>query len=148
MAVFRDLPYGNQRFLVDLGDGTTGVQASFSEVLLPDISIDVIEYRNGSDKAYGTRKLPGISKYGDVTLKRGVTGALNLYSWIDQVRKGDANFRRTVTISLLAEDLTPVFTWKLQRAWPAKYSFGELNAQGTDVAIEELVLVYEALEVE
>jgi phage tail-like protein len=54
-----------------------------------------------------------------------------------------------VTISLLSEDLgAVVFTWKLLHAWPVKYSFGDLNAKGTDVAIEELVLAYERLEIE
>jgi phage tail-like protein len=53
-----------------------------------------------------------------------------------------------VTISLLADDLTPVLTWKLLRSWPVKYSFADLNAKGTDVAIEELVLAYERLEME
>jgi phage tail-like protein len=74
---------------------------------------------------------------------------LNLYEWIDQLRNGDANARRTVTIALLSEDLTEVvLTWILLRAWPVKYSFGDLNAKGTGVVIEELVLAYERLEME
>jgi hypothetical protein len=76
-----------------------------------------------------------------VTLRRGIIGSLNLYSWINQVRNGDANARRTVTISLLSEDLANVvLTWKRLRTWPVKYAFADLNAKGTDVAIEELVL--------
>lgn len=149
MAVLRDAPYGNQHFRVDLGTGDAGPAAGFSHVVLPDISIDVIEYRTGNDKESGTRKLPGLAHYSDVTLKRGVIGSLDLYNWINQVRNGDGNARRTVTISLLSEDLTNVvLTWKLLRAWPVKYSFGDLNAKGTDVAIEELVLAYERLEME
>ena len=148
MAIFRDLPYGDQHFRVDLGDGAEGPAAGFSEVVLPDISIDVIEYRNGNDKESGTHKLPGLARYENVILRRGIIGSLNLYDWINQVRNGDANARRTVTITLLSEDLTAVLTWKLLRAWPVKYSFGDLNAKGTDVAIEELVLAYERLEME
>ena len=149
MAILRDLPYGNQHFRVDLGDGGEGAAAGFSQVVLPDISMDVIEYRNGNDKESGVRKLPGLARYDNVTLRRGLIGSLNLYTWINQVRNGDANARRTVTIALLAEDLTAVvFTWKLLRAWPLKYRFGDLNAKGTDVAIEELVLAYERLEIE
>ena len=149
MATLRDLPYGNQHFRVDLGDGGEGSAAGFSQVVLPDIAIDVIEYRNGNDKESGTRKLPGLARYDNVTLRRGIIGSLNLYAWINQVRNGDANARRTVTISLLAEDLTAVvLTWKLLRAWPVKYRFGDLNAKGTDVAVEELVLAYERLEME
>ncbi len=149
MAILRDHPYGNQHFRVDLGAGADGPEAGFSEVVLPDISVDVIEYREGNDKESGTHKLPGLARYDNVILRRGVIGSLNLYDWINQVRNGDANARRSVTITLLSEDLTQVvFTWKLLRAWPVKYSFGDLNAQGTDVAIEELVLAYERLEIE
>jgi phage tail-like protein len=149
MATLRDLPYGNQHFLVDLGGGTAGAAAGFAQVVLPDIAIDVIEYRSGNDKTSDIHKLAGLSKCNDVVLRRGVIGSLNLYEWINQVRNGDANARRTVTISLLSEDLaTVVLVWKLLRAWPRKYSFGELNAKGTDVAMEELVLAYERLEME
>lgn len=148
MAVQRDVPYGNQHFLVDLGDGGQGPAAGFSHVVLPDISIDVIQYRTGNDKESGTHKLPGLTHYGNAILRRGIIGSLNLYAWINQVRNGDANARRNVTISLLADDLTPVLTWKLLRSWPVKYSFADLNAKGTDVAIEELVLAYERLEME
>ena len=148
MATLRDAPYGNQHFLVDLGAGDASPAAGFSHVVMPDISIDVVEYRTGNDKESGVHKLPGLTRYSNVTLKRGVIGSLDLYNWINQVRNGDANARRSVTITLLAEDLTPVLTWKLLRAWPVKYSFGDLNAKGTDVAIEELVLAYERLEME
>ncbi len=149
MAVLRDLPYGNQHFRVDFGDGAEGPAAGFSHVVLPDISIDIIEYRTGNSKESGTQKLPGLARYDNVILRRGIIGSLNLYAWINDVRNGDVNAKRTVTITLLSEDLTSVvLTWKLLRAWPAKYSFGELNANGTDVAIEELVLAYERLEME
>ena len=149
MAILRDLPYGNQHFRVDFGDGAEGPAAGFSQVVLPDISIDIIEYRTGNSKESGTQKLPGLARYDNVVLRRGIIGSLNLYAWINDVRNGDVNARRTVIITLLSEDLTSVvLTWKLLRAWPVKYSFGDLNAKGTDVAIEELVLAYERLEME
>src|SRR6202030_3423038 len=121
MAILRDLPYGNQHFRVDLGEGAEGPAAGFSQVVLPDICLDIIEYRNGNDKESGTRKLPGLARYDNVILRRGIIGSLNLYDWINQVRNGDANARRNVTITLLSEDLTAVLTWKLFRAWPVKY---------------------------
>lgn len=148
MAVLRARPYGNQHFLVDLGTGNTTVDA-FAEVIIPGISIDVIEYRTGGDKENGVRKIPGLSRYGDVTLRRGIIGSLDLYNWINDVRNGDANAARTVTIQLLSEDhATVAVTWKLLRAWPAKFSGPHLEGKGTDVAIEELVLAYERLEME
>jgi len=149
MAVLRARPYGNQRFLVDLGTGNTAApEAAFCEVILPGISIDVIEYRTGSDKEHGVNKLPGLARYPDVTLRRGIIGSLDVYSWINEVRNGAPNARRTVTIQLLSEDGTPVLTWKLLRAWPSKFSGPALDAKGTDVAMEELVLSYERLEME
>ena len=150
MAVQRAQPYSNRHFLVDLGTGNnTGPEAAFSEVIIPGISIDVIEYRTGGDKENSVRKVPGLAKNGDVTLKRGIIGSLNLYQWINDVRNGDVNAHRTVTIQLLSEDLTTVaMTWKLLRAWPVKYTGPTLDAKGTDVAMEELVLAYERLEME
>jgi phage tail-like protein len=148
MAVLRAHPYGNQHFLVDLGVGNAGPEAAFCEVIIPGISIDVVEYRTGSSKETGVQKLPGLARYPDITLRRGILGSLDLYSWINDVRNGASNAARTVTIQLLSEDRTTVLTWKFLRAWPAKYSGPILDAKGTDIAIEELVLAYERLEME
>jgi phage tail-like protein len=149
MAVLRAHPYGNQHFLVDLGTGNTaGPEAAFCEVILPGISIDVVEYRTGNSKETGVQKLPGLARYPDVILRRGIIGSLDLYQWINDIRNGASNAARTVTIQLLSEDGAPVLTWKLSRAWPSKYSGPDLDAKGTDVAIEELVLSYERLEME
>ncbi len=150
MAVLRERPYSNFNFLVDLGTGESeSVQAGFEEVILPELSIELIEYRNGNEKGSGVRKMPGLVKSSDVTLKRGVIGSLDLYQWIDQVRKGDGNPYRTVVISLQNEDRSAiVLTWRLRNALPVKYGFSNLNAKGNDVLIEELVLAYETLEIE
>ena len=149
MAVLRDRPYGDFNFLVDIGTGTEGPEAGFSEVLMPEASIHVIEYRNGNDKELGTRKIPGLVRYGNVTLKRGVMGSLNLYQWFNQVRDGDVNAYRTVVIQLQNEDRTQiVWTWKLLRAWPVRYRSSDLNGKGQDTVIEELELTYERLEIE
>jgi len=145
MAVLRNRPYGNYNFLVDFGDGNGG----FSEVIIPGIVIDVIEYRNGNDPENAVRKIPGTHKVPDVTLKRGLVGALELYAWINGVRNGDVNAVRDVVIQLQSEDhSTVVWTWRLRRAWPSRYSFGPLVAKGKDVAIEEMALTYERLEIE
>ncbi len=150
MAVLRDRPYGQFNFLVDLGTGVTeGPEAGFQECSEISMSVDVIEYRNGNDRENGPRKVTGLNRVSDVTLRRGIIGSLNLYSWLDEVRNGDQNALRTVTISLQNEDHTAiVMTWKLLRARPVKHTSGPLNAKGTDVAMEELVLAYERLELE
>lgn len=150
MAVMRDRPYSQFNFLVDLGDGVTeGPHAGFQEVSGIGMEVVLVEYRNGNSKENSVMKIPGLVKVADVTLKRGIIGSLNLYQWIDQVRNGDQNAVRNVTIRLQSEDRTDVVqTWKLLRARIVKHTSGPLNAKGTDVAIEEMVLAYERLELE
>jgi phage tail-like protein len=150
MAVLRDRPYAQFNFLVDLGTGTTdGPEAGFQECSQIATTVDVIEYRNGNDKENSVRKITGLNKAADVTLKRGVIGSLNLYQWLDQIRNGDQGALRTVVIRLMNEDHSQVAQeWRLLRARIVKYGAGPFNAKGNDVAIEELVLAYERLEVE
>jgi phage tail-like protein len=150
MAVLRERPYAQFNFLVDLGTGnTSGPEAGFMEVGPIETSIDVIEYRNGNEKENSVRKITGLNKATDVTLKRGVIGSLNLYQWLNDIRNGDQAALRTVVIQLMNEDHTMVAQeWKLLRARIVKYVVGPFNAKGTDVAIEELTLAYERLEVE
>lgn len=148
MAVLRDRPYVQFNFLVNLGDGNTeGPEAGFQEISGIGMEVSVVEYRNGNDKENSVRKLTGLNKCHDVTLKRGVIGSLNLYKWLDQIRNGDPNAYRTVVIQLQSEDHSTVIQeWILKRARIIKHTSGPLNAKGTDVAMEELVLAYERLE--
>ena len=150
MAVLRDRPYAQFNFLVDLGTGNTdGPEAGFQECSEIGMSVDLIEYRNGNEKENAVRKLTGLNRVNDVTLRRGIIGSLNLYQWLDQIRNGDAAAYRTVLIHLMSEDHTQtVQTWKLLRARIIKHTSGPLNAKGTDVAMEELTLAYERLELE
>ena len=150
MAILRDRPYGQFNFLVDLGTGNTeGPQAGFQEVSGIGMETTVIEYRNGNSKENNVMKLTGLTKVSDVTLKRGIIGSMDLYAWLDGIRNGDQHAFRTVTIQLQSENHTDVVqTWKLLRARIIKHTSGPLNAKGTDVAMEELVLAYERLEIE
>lgn len=150
MAVLRDRPYHQFNFLVDLGTGdTAGVEAGFCECSPIEFEVGVVEYRNGNDKENAVRKLTGLQKVADVTLKRGVIGSLNLYRWLDEIRNGDQNALRTVVIQLQNEDHTDVvMTWKLLCARIIKHVSGPLNAKSGDVAIEQLTLAYERLEIE
>ena len=150
MAVMRDRPYPQFNFLVDLGTGSTdGPQAGFQEVSAISTEVTVVEYRNGNSKENGPIKITGLNKASDVTMKRGVIGALDLYSWLNDIRNGNQNALRTVTIQLQNEDHSQVVqTWKLLRARIVKHTSGPLNARGSDVAIEEMVLAYERLELE
>lgn len=150
MAVLRERPYHQFNFLVDLGTGNTdGPDAGFQQCSSIGMEVSVVEYRNGNHKENSVMKLTGLNKSTDVTLKRGVIGSLTLYNWLDQIRNGDENALRTVTIQLQNEDHTQVVvTWKLLRARIIKHTSGPLNAKGSDVAMEEIVLAYERLEME
>jgi phage tail-like protein len=150
MAVQRERPYVQFNFLVDLGDGVTeGVQAGFQEVSGIGMEVTVSEYRNGNEKENSVRKITGLNKSTDVTMKRGVIGYLNLYQWLNQIRNGDQNAMRTVAVHLQNEDHTAIVqTWRLLRARIIKHTSGPMSAKGNDVAMEELVLSYERLEME
>ena len=150
MAVLRDRPYVQFNFLVDLGTGNTaGPEAGFQECSNIGMEVTVAEYRNGNFAENSVRKITGMNKATDVTLKRGVIGSLNLYQWLDDIRNGNQMAERTVKIQLQSEDHTTVVqTWKLLRARIIKHVSGPLNAKGTDVAMEELTLAYERLEME
>src|ERR671926_288906 len=150
MAVLRDRPYVQFNFLVDLGTGNTdGPEAGFQEISNIGMEVTVSEYRTGNSKENSVRKITGLNKATDVTMKRGVIGSLNLYQWLNDIRNGNQNAVRTVTVQLQNEDHTAVVqTWKLLRARIVKQTSGPFNAKGTDVAIEEIVIAYERLEIE
>jgi phage tail-like protein len=150
MATLRERPYVQFNFLVDLGTGnTSGPEAGFQEVSGIGMEVTVAEYRTGNHKENSVMKITGMNKMTDVTLKRGVIGSLNLYQWLNDIRNGDQKAYRTVTVQLQNEDHTDVVaTWKLLRARIIKNVNGPFNAKGTDVAIEELTLAYERLEME
>lgn len=150
MATMRDRPYTQFNFLVDLGDGNTeGPRAGFQEMSEIGTELAVIEYRNGNSRENSPIKLTGLSKAGNVTLKRGMIGSLDLYQWLDQIRNGDQNALRTVTVQLMNEDHSAVVqTWKLLRARIVKHTSGPFNARGNDVAMEEIVLACERIELQ
>jgi phage tail-like protein len=150
MAVLRDRPYVQFNFLVDLGTGNTdGPDAGFQEVSGIGMEVTVAEYRNGNEKDNSVRKITGLNKSTDVTMKRGVIGSLTLYSWLNEIRNGDQNALRNIVVQLQNEEHTAIVqTWKLLRARIIKHTSGPMNAKGTDVAMEELVVAYERLEME
>jgi T4-like virus tail tube protein gp19 len=128
MAVARDTPYAQFNFLVDLGTGNTdGPQAGFQECSAIGMHLEVIEYRNGNDRSNEVRKLTGLARADDVTLRRGIIGSLDLQS---------------------EDHSQAVQSWKLLRARIVKHTSGPLNAKGNGIAIEELTLAYERLELE
>lgn len=152
MAVERSTPYNafNFRVTVDRFGDAGSFTAGFQEISGLGNEITLAEYRNGNEAENHVRKIPGMNKATDVTLKRGVIGSLNIFTWIRETREGSQDVRRPVTIELMNEAHTEaVMTWRLTNAVPMKYTGPTLNAKGgTDVAIEELVLACEKIDVE
>ena len=136
-------PYPGCHFLVDAGL----TQASFREVSQLSSSVDVIEYREGSDKTDSARKFPGLRKTGDVVLRRGIMGSNELFAWFNAINGAQVE-KRDVRISLLNEDHEPVMQWLLINAWPRSYAAGPFDAMASTVAIEQLVLVFDSLQLQ
>jgi len=146
MAVLHQYPYNQFNFQVKFGS----TQASFQEVSGLGMEIHVAEYRSGDRLDNSPIKVTGLTKYNDVTLKRGVVGdPTTLYAWFASVSGGAGNASnggQTVTINLMDDtNTTAVQTWVLANARPIKLTGPTFNGKATDVAIEELVLLTEGV---
>jgi phage tail-like protein len=141
----RQSPYSAFNFLVEFNG--QDISAGFSEVTGLSAEITMAEYRNGNDKENHVRKIPNISKVGDVTLKRGIIKSKDLWDWINLTRREGWTAQRNVIITLMDEaNENPVQRWTLQNTVPIKYTGPSLNAKGgSDVAMEELVLSAEGI---
>lgn len=144
----RDTPYPGYNFIVEFdgNDPATSALGGFSDVSGIGTEITMMEYRQGNDKENQVRKVPGMHKSGDVTLKRGIMGQVNFWQWV-LITRTDPTHRRQVLITLQDEKRNPVLKWKLINARPTKWTGPTLAAKGgSDVAMEELVLTSEGFE--
>lgn len=135
-------PIGQFNFIVEIEGLESGAFLSVSGL---SSETEVLLFRSGNDRSSVVRKLPGLQKYGDVTLKRGYIGSNELYQWRQQIVDGMVD-RRSVSIRLLNENREEVSRFNLFEAWPARWELSTLNAKGTDIVIEELVLAVERIE--
>jgi phage tail-like protein len=145
----RETPYGAFNFLVSIGGDNTpdSVLGGFSDVSGMGAEINIAEYRKGSEKGNHLRKISGTHKISGVTLKRGVVNSENFWNWINEVQRGVPSMQRDVTINLRDEAGNEMQSWTLRKVVPSKYTGPTLAAKsGGDVAIEELVLAAEAME--
>ena len=138
-------PYSAFNFTVSINGA---VVAGFQEVSGLDSENTPIEYREGMDPTNAIRKLPGIEKYPNLTLKRGLTGTTLLWDWRQEVRDGGTAFPpvRDVVIQLLDEKHQSVYKWKLTNAWCTKLSGPMLKGQGNELAIETMELAYDRID--
>ena len=131
-------------FEVDWG----GTNIGFSEVSGLTSEQEVIEYRDGASPEFSKIKMPGMKKYSNITLKRGVAEADNeFFDWLNTTQMNVPE-RRDLVIKLLNESHSPVMTWKVKNAWPIKVEGPSLKADGNEVAIESIELAHEGLTVE
>ena len=146
MAV--NYPYRNFRFKVEID----GIQrASFSEVTGFDASVDVIEYREGDDLRNTPRKLPGLSKYGNITLKWGIVTDREMFDWMATIAGTNTQnptgiARKKMTITLITDDGGDGPQWEVINAWPTRYTAPDFNGIGGEVAFESIEIAHEGLD--
>lgn len=134
-------PIPKFHFQVDWG----GTRIGFTEVTGLTIENEVIEYREGSSPEYNKVKMPGLHKFGNITLKRGIFASDNQYfAWLNTVKLNTIE-RRDVIISLLNENHEPVVVYKVKQAWPVKIQAPDLKSDANEVAIESIELAHEGL---
>lgn len=133
-------PHGKFRYKVEIDGLDAG---GFSEASGFDASIDVIEYREG-DMVQTPMKIPGLKKYGNITLKQGLVDSTVLYDWITAGINGAVE-RKTITITLLDQEEAPAASWQVINAWPTKYTAPDFNATSSEIAIETLEIAHEGM---
>jgi phage tail-like protein len=139
----RDIdPYASFNFLLEI-DGI--IRAGFSECTGLNAESPPIEYREGSE-SLTMRKLPGLIKFGNVTLKWGVTQDPALFTWFKTVMDGDIDRKQTMSIVLLDEGRNEAVRWNLRNAWPAKYVGPDLKAGASEIAFESVEVAHEGME--
>jgi len=147
----RITPYGAFNFLVNL-NGPQGPETplgGFSDVSGLGVEITIAEYRNGNEKENHVRKVAGVHKVSDVTLKRGIVNSKDLWDWLKETQRNGPDAKRTVVITLRDEAGDNVESWTLRNVVPMKYSGPTLAAKGGgEVAMEELVLSSEGIDLE
>jgi phage tail-like protein len=139
----RNDPYRNFKFRLEI-EGIA--QANFSEVTVGETTTDAVDYREGTDPSH-VRKLDGLTKYGNVTLKWGVTASTDLYNWHKAIVSGQIQSnRKTVAIVVQDESGADKARFVVDQAWPMKYQPSGLNGKGNEVFVELLELVNEGIE--
>lgn len=119
----------------------------FEEVSGLDVETQTIEYRSGSSPALSGIKMPGIKKFGNIILKKGVFMSDNkFWDWFNAIKMNTIK-RVPVTISLLDEAGYPTMVWTLANAWPTKITGTDLKSAGNEVAVESIEIVHEGLSI-
>jgi phage tail-like protein len=139
-------PYRSYNFRVEIDGIDVG---GFSEVGGLTAEGDLVEYREGTDEPNTPRKLVGLRKYANITLKRGYIRDLSFWDWHGQVAAGNADqYRRNGSVILLNESHQEVMRWNIENVWINKIEGPSLNATGNEVSVESIELCHEGLTLE
>ncbi|MEP4194671.1 MAG: phage tail protein [Aliishimia sp.] len=143
----RNVPYGNFNFVVEVdGDAVVG---GFSDVSGLNSEITIAEYRAGSSAENHVNKIPGVHKFENVTLKRGIVDSAAFWAWMKETWTTGPGAKRTIRIQMLDEGHNAVQSWVLVGAVPMKYTGPSLaGAGGTEVAMEEWQISYDTMQFE
>lgn len=148
-AKFRDDPYGGYNFEIlinGVSDDGTAVKGSFAEASGLEVELQPIEYRNGAEDIT-VRKIPGLKKFPNIVLKRGILGDVALWNWIQEAM--DGKVRRTEgSVVLLDENKQEVMRWNFARGWPCKWTGPGLNAKNNEIGMETLEICHEGLKLD
>lgn len=138
-------PMPKFHFEVDLDDELQNV--AFQEVSGMDLETQIIEYRSSNVKTLSTIKMPGLSKYGNVTMKRGIFVDDNAFwNWYKKLTTNTIK-RGTVRIRLLDETGKTTMQWELHNAWPTKITSADLKSDNNEIAIDTLEIAHEGLQI-
>ena len=134
--------YNFQIIVTGVSNDGKAVSGSFSEASGLEVEVPPILYRNGSEDIT-QRKIPGLKKFTDITLKRGITGDVDFWKWIVNALNGQV-LRASGAILLLDENRNEVMRWKFDRAWPTKFTGPTMHAGNNEIAMETLVICTES----
>ncbi|MCC7366411.1 MAG: phage tail protein [Dehalococcoidia bacterium] len=136
-------PLVSFNFFLDVGGGT--IKGFFTEASGIGSESEVIDHKvMGEAGKELTRKIPGRLKWGDITLKRGITASMDMWDWRKQVEDGNVQAARMEgSIIMYDQEGTEVARWNFERAWPSKISGPSIKSDDNSVGIEELTIVHE-----
>jgi phage tail-like protein len=134
-------PYRGYNFKLEI-DGIN--QAGFRECSGLDATSDPIDYREGNEKVYTNRKLPGQTKYSNIVLKWGITDDHSLWDWRKKTIDGKTE-RKNGSIILMDESGAEKIRWNFVNGWPTKWTGPSFNATANEVGIEQLDIVHEGV---
>ena len=137
-------PYRSFNFQLEIDGVPLG---AFSEASGLTADGDAVDYREGTDVQSNVRKLVGLRKFTNITLKRGYTQDRSLWVWHQNIVNGQPD-RRNVTIVLMNEARQPVLRWHAENAWVNKIEGPSFKASGNEIAMESVELVHEGLTIE